>query len=261
MPAHSPVATPANLPSLDHLVEEVAVAININGINHAVMMATPDDLDDFAVGFLFGEGIIRHNHEVHDIQVAPAEQGIVLDVTIANRSLAALSEHKCRLTGVTGCGICGVAAVEQALPALPVLPLTPPLDGVLLAGLRAQIAQWQLKGQQHGALHAALALGAEGQILHCREDIGRHNALDKLIGLLLRQQSACDPLVVTSRCGSELVQKAARHLICLASPSQLAVRLALKYNLNVVHIPKFDAPVSYSSYRPAAPIGECHEPY
>ena len=147
MPAHSPVATPANLPSLDHLVEEVAVAININGINHAVMMATPDDLDDFAVGFLFGEVIIRHNHEVHDIQVAPAEQGIVLDMTIANRSLAALTEHKRRLTGVTGCGICGVAAVEQALPALSVLPLTPPLD-------------------------------AEGRILHCREDIGRHNALD-----------------------------------------------------------------------------------
>lgn len=104
MPAHSPVATPANLPSLDHLVEEVAVAININGINHAVMMATPDDLDDFAVGFLFGEGIIRHNHEVHDIQVAPAEQGIVLDVTIANRSMAALAEHKRRLTGVTEIG-------------------------------------------------------------------------------------------------------------------------------------------------------------
>lgn len=262
MPAYSPVATPANLPSLDHLVEEVAVAININGINHAVMMATPDDLDDFAVGFLFGEGIIRHNHEVHDIQVAPAEQGIVLDVTIANRSLAALAENKRRLTGATGCG---VAAVEQALPALPVLPLTPPLDGALLAGLRPQIAQWQLKGQQHGALHAALALDAEGRILHCREDIGRHNALDKLIGLLLRQQSACDTLVVTSRCGSELVQKAvrfgARHLICLASPSQLAVRLALKYNLNVVHIPKFDAPVSYSSYRQADPIGECHESY
>ncbi|MGL6473895.1 formate dehydrogenase accessory sulfurtransferase FdhD [Aeromonas hydrophila] len=268
MPAYTPVDIPVNLPAspaLDHLVEEVAVAININGINHAVMMATPDDLDDFAVGFLFGEGIIRHNHEVHDIQIAPAEQGMVLDITIANRSLAALARHKRRLTGATGCGICGVAAVEQALPALPVLPLTPPPDGVLLAGLRPQIAQWQLKGQQHGALHAALALDAEGRILHCREDIGRHNALDKLIGLLLRQQSACDTLVVTSRCGSELVQKAARfgarHLICLASPSQLAVRLAFKYNLNVVHIPKFDAPVSYSSYRPADPIGECHESY
>lgn len=237
MPAYTPVDIPVNLPAspaLDHLVEEVAVAININGINHAVMMATPDDLDDFAVGFLFGEGIIRHNHEVHDIQIGSAEQGMVLDITIANRSLAALAQHKRRLTGATGCGICGVAAVEQAQPALPVLPLTPPLD-------------------------------AEGRILHCREDIGRHNALDKLIGLLLRRHSACDTLVVTSRCGSELVQKAARfgarHLICLASPSQLAVRLALKYNLNVVHIPKFDAPVCYSSYRPADPIGECHEPY
>lgn len=76
--------------SLDHLVEEVAVSININGINHAVMMATPDDLDDFAVGFLFCESIIRHNHDVHDIRVYPAEHGFVLDVTIANRCLAQL---------------------------------------------------------------------------------------------------------------------------------------------------------------------------
>ncbi|MFM5679911.1 formate dehydrogenase accessory sulfurtransferase FdhD [Aeromonas veronii] len=268
MPAANPGVPPDShypLPSLDHLVEEVAVSININGINHAVMMATPDDLDDFAVGFLFCESIIRHNHDVHDIRVYPAEHGFVLDVTIANRCLAQLQLRRRSLTGATGCGICGVEAVEQAFPSLPALPLTPSLDGAWLAGLRAQIAQWQLKGQQHGALHAALALDAEGRILHCREDIGRHNALDKLIGLLLRQQSACDTLVVTSRCGSELVQKAARfgahHLICLASPSQLAVRLALKYNLNVVHIPKFDAPVSYSSYRPADPIGECHESY
>lgn len=268
MPAPCSVGTPANpsaLPSLDHLVEEVAVSININGINHAVMMATPDDLDDFAIGFLFCESIIEHNHDVHDIRVASAEHGFVLDVTIANRCMAQLQLRRRRLTGVTGCGICGVEAVEQAFPPLPSLPLTPPLDGGLLAGLRPQITRWQLKGQQYGALHAALALDAEGRILHCREDIGRHNALDKLIGLLLRQHSACDTLVVTSRCGSELVQKAARfgarHLICLASPSQLAVRLALKYNLNVVHIPKFDAPVSYSSYRPADPIGECHESY
>lgn len=268
MPAPCSVGTPANppaSPSLDHLVEEVAVSININGINHAVMMATPDDLDDFAVGFLFCESIIGHNHDVHDIRVSPAEHGFVLDVTIANRCLARLQLRRRRLTGATGCGICGVEAVEQAFPALRPLPLTPPLDVALLAELRPQIAQWQLKGQHSGALHAALALDEQGQILHCREDIGRHNALDKLIGLLLRQTLPCDTLVVTSRCGSELVQKAAlfgaRHLVCLASPSQLAVRLALKYNLNVIHIPKFDAPVSYSSYRPADPIGECHESY
>ncbi len=268
MPAPCLVGTPANppvLPSLDHLVEEVAVSININGINHAVMMATPDDLDDFAVGFLFCESIIGHNHDVHDIRVSPAEHGFVLDVTIANRCLAQLQQRRRRLTGATGCGICGVEAVEQAFPPLPALPLTPPLDVALLAELRPQIARWQLKGQHSGALHAALALDEHGLILHCREDIGRHNALDKLIGLLLRQPQACDTLLVTSRCGSELVQKAAlfgaRHLVCLASPSQLAVRLALKYNLNVVHIPKFDAPVSYSSYRPADPIGECHESY
>ncbi|XQW89353.1 formate dehydrogenase accessory sulfurtransferase FdhD [Aeromonas veronii] len=209
MSAHSPVATPANLPSLDHLVEEVAVAININGINHAVMMATRTiSMILRSIAISVCESIIRHNHDVHDIRVYPAEHGFVLDVTIANRCLAQLQLRRRSLTGATGCGICGVEAVEQAFPPLPTLPLTPPLDSALLAGLRAQIARWQLKGQHSGALHAALALDEQGQILHCREDIGRHNALDKLIGLLLRQQSACDTLVVTSRCGSELVQKA-----------------------------------------------------
>ena len=91
----------SRLPSLDELVEEVAVSVNINGINHAVMMATPDDLDDFAIGFLFGEGIIGGNHDVHDIQSTPSEHGIVLDVTIANRCLAMLGQRKRRLAGDT----------------------------------------------------------------------------------------------------------------------------------------------------------------
>ncbi|MGY2436716.1 formate dehydrogenase accessory sulfurtransferase FdhD, partial [Escherichia coli] len=128
----------------------------------------------------------------------------MLDVTIANRCLAQLQQRRRRLTGATGCGICGVEAVEQAFPPLPALPLTPPLDVALLAELRPQIARWQLKGQHSGALHAALALDEQGQILHCREDIGRHNALDKLIGLLLRQPQVYDTLLVTSSCGSEL---------------------------------------------------------
>ena len=108
----------SRLPRLDELVEEVAVSVNINGINHAVMMATPDDLDDFAIGFLFGEGIIGGNHDVHDIQSTPSEHGIVLDVTIANRCLAVLGQRKRRLAGASGCGICGVEAIEHALPVL-----------------------------------------------------------------------------------------------------------------------------------------------
>lgn len=252
------------LPKLNELVEEAAVSVNINGINHAVMMVTPDDLDDFAIGFLFGEGIIQGNHDVHDIQITASEYGFVLDVTIANRCLAALSQRKRRLTGTTGCGICGVEAIEHALPALtPLAPLVPPATASL-AGLRERIAPWQSKARQSGALHAALALDALGEIVACREDIGRHNALDKLIGMQLRQQTPSHTLVITSRCGSELIHKAvqfgAAHLISLASPSQLAVRLALKYNLNLIHVPRFDAPVCYSHARPSDQIGEANVP-
>lgn len=254
----------SRLPRLDELVEEVAVSININGINHAVMMATPDDLDDFAIGFLHGEGIIHGNHDVHDIQALCSEQGVVLDVTVANRCLAELGQRKRRLAGASGCGICGVEAIEHALPALtPVSPKAPPEAGLLL-NLRERIAPWQRKGRLSGALHAALALDEGGEILACREDIGRHNALDKLIGMQLRQGRRCPTLVITSRCGSELIHKAvqfgAAHLISLASPSQLAVRLALKYHLNLIHVPRFDAPVYYTG----APnqIGEPHvQPY
>ncbi|MGY6037148.1 formate dehydrogenase accessory sulfurtransferase FdhD [Aeromonas sp. AE23HZ002T15] len=240
------------LPRMDELVEEAAISININGISHAVMMATPDDLDDFAIGFLYGEGIIGGNHDVHDIQLVPSEQGMVLDVTIANRCLAELSRRKRRLTGASGCGICGVEAIEHALPALtPLTPSAPPAAGSLL-NLRERIAPWQSKARQSGGLHAALALGEEGEILACREDIGRHNALDKLIGMQLRQPDRCHTLVITSRCGSELIHKAvqfgAAHLISLASPSQLAVRLALKYHLNLIHVPRSDAPVYYSAW-------------
>ena len=164
MPAYTPVDIPVNLPaspSLDHLVEEVAVAININGINHAVMMVTPDDLTTLPSAFcLARDHPAQPRGPRHPDWAYRAGDGAGCD---HRQPLpAALTQHKRRLTGATGCGICGVAAVEQALPALSVLPLTPPLDGALLAGLRPQIAQWQLKGQQHGALHAALALDAEG---------------------------------------------------------------------------------------------------
>ncbi|WP_323955482.1 formate dehydrogenase accessory sulfurtransferase FdhD [Aeromonas caviae] len=252
----------SRLPRLDELVEEVAVSVNINGINHAVMMATPDDLDDFAIGFLFGEGIIGGNHDVHDIQSTPSEHGIVLDVTIANRCLAVLGQRKRSLAGASGCGICGVEAIEHALPVL--TPLTPgaPFDTASLQDLRERIVPWQSKARQSGALHAALALDDRGEILACREDIGRHNALDKLIGMQLRQPVQAATLVITSRCGSELIHKAvqfgAAHLISLASPSQLAVRLAQKYNLTLIHVPRSDAPVCYASPRAQDHVGDSH---
>lgn len=249
-------------PRLDELVEETALAINLNGISHAVMMVTPHELDDFAIGFLFAEGIIHANHDVHDLQLRDAPQGLVLEVTLANRCLARLGERKRRLAGATGCGICGVEAIEQAMPCLAPLPVRPLPEAVHLADLRARISPWQQRGQQSGALHAALAMNARGEITACREDIGRHNALDKLIGMQLRQGRRDDTLIITSRCGSELIHKAVRfgaaNLISLASPSRLAAHLALEHNLNLIHLPRIDPPVCYTRAGSSRPTGEHH---
>jgi FdhD protein len=257
-------------PSIEHLVEEAAAAINLNGINYAVMMITPDNIEDFAIGFLFSEAIIQHDHDVHDIQVSQSEHGFSIDITIANRCLYALNSKKRRLIGATGCGICGVEAITHALPELTTLPLTRPIELLDVDALKLQIEEHQLKAQQSGAIHAALALNAQGNIIACREDIGRHNALDKLIGMLVRQPSSlseCNALLMTSRCSSELIHKAVllgvNNLISLASPSQLAVKLALKYNLNIIHIPKYSAPIYYSNFQakvnlsslPVSPFG------
>jgi FdhD protein len=262
-------------PSIEHLVEEAAAAINVNGINYAVMMVTPDDIEDFVIGFLFSEAIIQHNHDVHDIKITPSAEGFVVDVIIANRCLFTLNSKKRRLVGATGCGICGVEAIEHAFPNLAVLPQTRPIHIPDVETLKQRIADSQIKAQQSGAIHAALGLTPQGDIIACREDIGRHNALDKLIGLLIKQTTSdqkplCKTLLITSRCSSELIHKAvlfgANNLISLASPSQLAVKLALKYNLNIIHIPRFSAPICYSSYDSycdinrltLSPIGEIH---
>jgi FdhD protein len=245
------------LPPIEHLVEEAAAAISINGINYAVMMVTPDNIEDFAIGFLFSEAIIQHDHDVHDIQITPSDNGFIIEVTISNRCLYALNSKKRRLVGATGCGICGVEAIEHALPQLSILPITRPIDITDVESLKQRITDSQIKAQQSGAIHAALGLTAQGDIVACREDIGRHNALDKLIGMLLRQttmtqETSCNTLLITSRCSSELIHKAvlfgANNLISLASPSQLAVKLALQYNLNIIHIPKYSAPIYYSNY-------------
>lgn len=249
---YSPKAAQQPNTRYSHLVEEVAAAINLNGISYAVMMITPDHFEDFVIGFLFAEGIISQDQEVHEIDITPVQDGVMLDVTLANRCFIALKQRKRRLVGATGCGICGVEALGHALPDLPPLPACAPLVLEQVDSLKQQIHTHQLKAQRSGAIHAAFALDEVGNILECREDIGRHNALDKLIGALLRQKRSAKALLMTSRCSSELIQKAVRyganHLISLASPSQLAVKLALKYQLNLVHIPKFDPPIHYSIF-------------
>ncbi len=238
------------------LVEETAAAINLNQINYAVMMITPDDIEDFVIGFLFSEHIIRHNYDVQDIEVQPHDLGLNINVTLANRCQERFNQQKRQLKGTSGCGICGASALEFAFPELK--PLTPGPQYQLKnpENLKKVLAAHQIKAAQTGAIHAAFWLDEYNQVIVCREDIGRHNALDKVIGAIKRGTStksqiilANQALLVTSRCSAELIQKVVnigvKTLISLASPSQLAVKMANQYGLTLIHIPRQQAPVYF----------------
>jgi FdhD protein len=234
------------------LAEEVALAIAYNGISQAVMLVTPTDLEDFIVGFSLGSGIIQDAGDIYDLQLSGSGSAQYAQVTIANRAFWNLKQQRRQLAGTSGCGLCGVEAVEQALPDLQVLPGAPLPPAEWLDGLRQRISEFQPLGQYCGAVHAAVFMNDQGELLLGREDIGRHNALDKLIGGLIRRNIPISGglAIVTSRCSLELIQKVLRAgiqtLVSLSSPTGLAVQWARRHNLNLIHLPQKNAPRVYS---------------
>ncbi len=255
-PAASQTYSYSDLPLVESastaLAEEVALAIAYNGISQAVMLVTPTDLEDFIVGFSLGSGIIADASDIYDLQLTGAGSAQYAQVTIANRAFWNLKQQRRQLAGTSGCGLCGVEAVEQALPDLQVLPGAPLPPAAWLDGLRQRIGALQPLGQHCGAVHAAVFMNASGELLLGREDIGRHNALDKLIGGLIRQKisTAGGLAIVTSRCSLELIQKVLRAgiqtLVSLSAPTGLAVQWARRHNLNLIHLPQKNAPRVYS---------------
>jgi FdhD protein len=234
------------------LAEEAALAIAYNGISQAVMLVTPSDLEDFVVGFSIGSGIVASAEEIYDIKLGGTGAAQQAEVQIASRAFWELKTQRRQLAGTSGCGLCGVQAIEQALPQLGVLPGAALPPAQWLEGLRQRIGAFQPLGQHSGAVHAALFMNAQGQLLLGREDIGRHNALDKLIGALVRQHidTSGGLAVVTSRCSLELIQKVLRAgiqtLVSLSSPTGLALQWARRHNLNLIHLPQHSAPRVYS---------------
>ncbi|MGH8379848.1 formate dehydrogenase accessory sulfurtransferase FdhD [Pseudomonas sp.] len=234
------------------LAEEVALGIAYNGINQAVMLVSPTDLEDFIVGFSIGSGIIISPDDIYDLKLTGRGSAISAEVEIASRAFWNLKNQRRQLAGTSGCGLCGVEALEQALPELKVLPGAPLPPAHWLDGLRQRIDTFQPLGQHCGAVHAALFMNNQGELLLGREDIGRHNALDKLIGALLRQHISLDGglAIVTSRCSLELIQKVLRAgiqtLVSLSSPTGLALQWARRHNLNLIHLPKHSAPRVFS---------------
>ncbi|WP_226661326.1 formate dehydrogenase accessory sulfurtransferase FdhD [Microbulbifer aggregans] len=229
------------------LAVECAVALSFNGLNYAVMMATPENLEDFAVGFSLSAGIVSGAAQILDVEVTTGdEDSMLVDITLNQRALHELKQSRRNLAGTSGCGLCGMEALEQALAPLAVVSgqdtaALPPVSQ--LQDLRGRFQQAQQYRKRRGAMHAALFVDACGTTKLCREDIGRHNALDKLLGACVRSgfNLAEGFVALTSRCSLELVQKALRlkvgTLISLSSPSDISVRWAQKYQLNLLHQP------------------------
>lgn len=241
------------------LAAEIALAITFNGLSQAVMMVSPGNLEDFIRGFSLSNAIIDSVDEIYDIRLSHFDQACQAEVQISSRAFWALKDHRRQMAGTSGCGICGVEALEQALPQLQILQPCALPPAAHFDGIRQHIEQAQQLARSSGALHAALYFDASGEALLCREDIGRHNALDKLIGAM--QIADLDArqgfVVVTSRCSLELIHKAVRArlgtLVSLSAPTALTVRWALKHQLNLIHVPHRNAPRIYSPIQELLP--------
>ena len=232
---HGPDATPTQ----DRLCQEVPIALEFNGVSHAVMLATPCDLEDFALGFALTEGIVERADEVFDTLQRESGQGITLQLDIASRRFDSLKLRRRTLAGRTGCGLCGTDSLDQALRTVPrVAP--PRIEAAALSRAVREMRSRQPLFDATGSVHAAAFCDGLGQVLLVREDVGRHNALDKLVGAMARQglQGRDGLLVVSSRASVEMVQKAAvcgcGLLAAVSAPTSLAVRTAREAGMTLV---------------------------
>ncbi|HEY1751716.1 MAG TPA: formate dehydrogenase accessory sulfurtransferase FdhD [Caulobacteraceae bacterium] len=227
--------------------EETPVAIVHDGSTTAVMMATPADLEDFAVGFSLTEGVVDAASAIREIDIAPAPLGIEVRLWLAADAGARLASRRRRLAGPTGCGLCGIESLAEAVRPVPRVERPPAaIDARVLVEAMQALSAAQILGQATRAVHAA-ALWRPGRELIVREDVGRHNALDKLVGACalagVAAQSAV--LLLTSRVSVEMVQKAAvlgAPVVCAVSaPTALAVRTASETGLTLVGVCRPDA--------------------
>jgi FdhD protein len=233
------------------LADEVPVALVFNGISHAVMMATPLHLEDFALGFALTEGLIDHAQQVYGLEVIEQALGMEVQINMAAQCEARLKERRRQMAGRTGCGLCGadsLAQVKLSLPQAPSVNVDVPAMQRAHAGLRAL----QPLKLQTGATHAAAWSDVQGRIQIVREDVGRHNALDKLIGAMSKAHvPAAEGFVcITSRASFEMVQKTikggAGALTAVSAPTRMAVDMALAHNLSLAGQVRGDRFTAYS---------------
>ena len=233
-PPHISHATP------DFLAEEVPVALVYNGISHVVMMASPKDLELFAIGFSLSEGIIDHPQEIYGMDVVKACNGLEVQIELSSRRFMGLKERRRALAGRTGCGVCGVEQLNDIGKPVTPLPFTQTFNLANLNKALEHLNDVQPIGQLSGCTHAAAWVLPSGDIIGGHEDVGRHVALDKLLGRRARESDVWQQgaALVSSRASYEMVQKAAmcgvEILFAVSAATTLAVEVAERCNLTLV---------------------------
>lgn len=234
------------------LAEEVPVAMVFNGISHAVMMSSPANLEVFALGFALSEGILASVDECRGVEVfegisAEGLRAFEVHLDISSRRFEGLKERRRQLAGRTGCGVCGIEsldALELVPPTLPELPWQSQIDHATVTRAMQALPQRQLLNARVESVHAAGWAGLDGVLQDVMEDVGRHNALDKLAGTLIRAQQPPGAVVITSRVSIDMVQKCAAlgapMLIAVSAPTTAAVAMADAAGITLIALARAD---------------------
>lgn len=236
----------ASIEGVRLVAEESAVALTYNRTTHAVMLATPADLEDFAYGFSLSEGIIDRPDEVIALEVVHVSGGIELRMDLADDRLDALTRRQRRLAGPSGCGLCGLDSLAAAIRTVPSVPTGPELTSEMIQSAMLAMAPGQTLNAATRAVHAAAFWTPARGLVALREDVGRHNALDKLAGALARGSAALQEgaVLLSSRVSVEMVQKAATLgasvIIAVSAPTALAIRTAEAAGITLIGIARSD---------------------
>lgn len=226
---------------LDNVIYEVPVALVYNGISHTVMMCTPQNLDDFALGFSLAENILNNSSELFGLDIIETCNGIEIQLEISSRQFMALKEKRRSMAGRTGCGICGVEQLEQIQQSCKFSSLSNRLQNIdprILDNCLVQLENQQKLAKETGASHAAAFFSVDGKLLAIREDVGRHVALDKLLGWYAKANSPLGFVLVTSRASFEMVQKCLAcgiEMLCaISATTEMAVNIAQQNNFTLL---------------------------
>ncbi|MCK1419416.1 formate dehydrogenase accessory sulfurtransferase FdhD [Bradyrhizobium sp. 180] len=226
--------------------EETPLALTYNGGTYAVMMGTPQNLEDFAVGFTVSEGIVGSADEIRSLEIVRLDDGIELRMWLAPKHAARINERRRHIAGPTGCGICGIESIAEAVRPAAVVPQGQSFTAAEVMTAMQAIAPLQSINLQTRAVHAAAFWSPTGNIVALREDVGRHNALDKLAGALARSRTNARGGIVllTSRVSVEMVQKTAAigapMMVAVSAPTALAVRTAEAAGITLIAIARQD---------------------